>query len=209
MSNMRRLKLLPAVAVAVAVLGVAAMYSTAAAPAQATTTPHAVGPALAGRTLHMPAAASTTSYYYFPNYNDSNRCLGINSSGDAGLWNCTFSGDQQWLINGSKTSGSDTYYQFKNQDNKCLGVTANSTSDDARIVGQDCDGTNDSQFWAILNSPCSGEFFPILNYRGAIDSKNDVVGVSGNSSANGAAVVLWSYQGVCNNQFWEVDSTSS
>jgi hypothetical protein len=34
-----------------------------------------------------------------------------------------------------------------------------------------------------------------------------VLGVGGNSTNWGAAVVQWPYQGVCNNQFWSLPLT--
>ncbi|MGH3201791.1 MAG: RICIN domain-containing protein [Streptosporangiaceae bacterium] len=40
-------------------------------------------------------------------------------------------------------------------------------------------------------------YHPIVNYKSGL-----VLGVVGNSTATGAHMVIWTCQGVCNNQFW-------
>lgn len=136
----------------------------------------------------------------FINWNDQyNKCLGIAggaSDADAVLWDCNGHPDQTWHIGQQNFDG---YYQLINGDNQCLGVAGGSTTEGADIVGWTCNGHPD-QYWLInTNIDCGGGFNPILNFNAG----GYVVAVAGNSTANGAHIVIWPYQGKCNNQFWD------
>ena len=48
-----------------------------------------------------------------------------------------------------------------------------------------------------LNGDVCGVSIPIENLY-----TRYVIGVAGNSTSNGASVVQWAYQNLCNNQFW-------
>jgi hypothetical protein len=103
-------------------------------------------------------------------------------------------------MGGTNSAG---YYQIVNDHNQCLGVAGGSTAQGARVVGWNCLGTSHpDQYWMVnfgyscstANSPL---YYPIFNYK-----SNRVLGVSGNSTAVGAAVVIWDFQLTCNNQYW-------
>jgi hypothetical protein len=68
-----------------------------------------------------------------------------------------------------------------------------------RIVGWRCIPSHQDQYWKVYTS------YPVADeiYDSVIDlNSGDVIGVSGNSTANGAAVVQWPYQSLARNQFW-------
>lgn len=174
-----------------------AAVGVAAAPAgAATTAPHASHPIA---TRNAPRIGPDTALGFIVNYN-SGRCLGITGGkheAPAVQFTC-LSGhpDQQWHTGAVNSAG---YYQIVNGDGQCLGVQGGSTGQGARVYGWNCLGpSHPDQYWRYDgNITCGTYYSPIINY-----ASGRVVGVVGNSTANGAAVVIWSYQGVCNNQFW-------
>jgi len=132
------------------------------------------------------------------NYN-SGLCLGI--SGDANdqpavQWGCNVNRDQRWHW-GSQNSSYNGWYQLVNANGSCLGVSGGSVSEGAQVVGWSCNGHLD-QYWAAGSSGCGG-YVPLFNLNSGY-----VAGVGGNSKTQGADVVQWQYQGVCNNQFWKL-----
>jgi Ricin-type beta-trefoil lectin domain-like len=81
-------------------------------------------------------------------------------------------------------------------------VAGGSTAPGARVVGWDCEGpSHPDQYWLIFtNTICTAlgvQYYPIVNYKSGL-----VLGVAGNSTATGAHIVIYKYQGRCNNQFW-------
>lgn len=192
---------------AIAVLGTVGIILGMALPAAAATTPH-----YASRAAHTSVAAihvsgSSNDPFYFYNYNSQAAgrplCLGISGGKDdapAVQWTCNGHPDQIWHL-GLEWLNSP-YYQLINNDNQCLGVAGGSTALGARVVGWTCQTGATNQYWAAGSSSC-GVYHPYYNLGAALDNVGRVLGVSGNSLESGAAVVIWSFQGVCNNQFWE------
>jgi hypothetical protein len=137
-------------------------------------------------------------------------CLGIAGGlprSPAVQWSCENHADQLWAT-GSEY-GSTGYYQFVNNDHQCLGVAGGSTQEGARVYAWNCIPGARDQYWKWGQNfcekvlPLSGVTFdynPLYNLK-----SGDVLGVSGNSSQVGAPVVIWRFQGVCNNQFWEFE----
>jgi hypothetical protein len=133
----------------------------------------------------------------FENYTKPSRCLGINSSGNAGLWNCTYKNDQEWMQ--GPYCNEDGYCQLENEDGYCLGVTGGSKKDGARVVGYYCEPTSHpDQYWL----PDYDFACPDGNNLHLINMDNVVIGTSGGRTANGTPVVIWSNQRKCNNQLW-------
>jgi hypothetical protein len=192
---MKRLPLaaLAAIGLAAGIIGIAAP-TQAAAPARGTAATQAPARvAAAGR------ASAITEHYngtlVFVNFS-VDRCIGI-AGGNAGIYNCTFINDQAWKVIASKTVSGNVYAQIENQKGQCLGVSK------TRVVGQACNGTNNDQYWNnTLKGVVCGAGTPVVNL-----GTGDVVGVSGGSTANGAPVVIFGYQGKCNNQFWILKAT--
>jgi hypothetical protein len=109
--------------------------------------------------------------------------------------------NELWHTSDTISVGGLPYYHIVNNNNTCLGVQNGSTSAGARVVGWSCN-TNQDQYWAQYTSfycpTLTGSIdYPIINLK-----SNDVLGVSGNSTADNANVVIWPYQDLCNNQFW-------
>ena len=186
MSKTRNLRLL----VAAITLALAGGLATAVAPAASATI--AGVPQQAVSTRSITASAVTTSILN----SHSGRCLGINSSRDAGIWNCTGGADQTWHW-GSANSRNGDYHQIINKKGQCLGVAGGSTANGARIVGWSCLGSGHvDQYWLYS---CvwlgEGSNLCVLNNLGtpvnAYSLGGKVIGVSGGSTANGAAAVLW------------------
>jgi hypothetical protein len=131
------------------------------------------------------------------NYN-SLLCLGI--SGDrndqpAVQWGCNSHADQQWHY-GSENSTYPNWFQLVNNNGSCLGVSAGSVAQGARVVGWSCLGSSHlDQYWTPVYS--CGAYIALENLKSSY-----LLGVAGNSTAQGAAVVQWPYQHMCNNQFW-------
>jgi len=191
----RRLRLL---AIA-SILGLSSALGLAAAPAGAAATARHASTPIPTFARNAPRIAPDTTLGFLVNYN-SGLCLGISGGHDnapAVQWNClTGHPDQQWHTGGTNSAG---YYQIVNGDGECLGVSGGSTAAGARVVGWSCLGTgHPDQYWLYQGLiTCATYYSPIFNYKSGL-----VLGVSGNSGAVGAAVVIWPYQGVCNNQFW-------
>lgn len=181
------------------VLGATGASATAAAAA---TRGHATVTAVAP----APRPAAGTVIGMLINYNSkftaTGLCLGIsgnNSNAPAIQWPCNTVGQVGWTIGGSNSAG---YYQIEWKTGQCLGVAGGSTSPGARVVSWDCGGLrHPDQYWLIFTSTdCTAggkPYHPIVNYKSGL-----VIGVSGGSLATGAHIVIFPYQGVCNNQFW-------
>jgi hypothetical protein len=125
-----------------------------------------------------PAQAASSGQIYNPN---SGRCVGI-ASGLAGIWNCTTNNDQTWHWGQSYPNWS-SYRQLINGNNKCLGAQGSGLVG-ARIDASTCDGGY-GQYWYYNSSSLTVENF----------GSTQVMGVSGGSTANGAAVVQWTSNG--------------
>jgi hypothetical protein len=170
-----------------------------AAPAGAATTARHASPSIPTSTRNAPQITPDTPLGSLVNYN-SRLCLGITGgqhNAAAVQWNClTGHPDQQWHTGAANSAG---YYQIVNGDGQCLGVAGGSTAQGAQVVGWNCLGpSHPDQYWLYDgNITCATFYSPIFNYK-----SGRVVGVAGNSTAVGAAVVQFHYQGVCNNQFW-------
>ncbi len=192
---MRRLPLaaLAAIGLVAGIIGIAVpTQASPAAPAPAAAqAPTPVGPAGG-------PSASTEHYtgtLVFVNFSVS-RCIGI-AGGNAGIYNCTFVNDQAWQVIAAKTVKGNSYAQIENAKNQCLGVSK------TRVVGQACNSANNSQYWNnTVKGVVCGAAAPVVNL-----ASGKVVGVAGGSTANGAAVVVFSYQHKCNNQFWILKAT--
>jgi Ricin-type beta-trefoil lectin domain-like len=194
------------ISAAAAMLATAACCLAAAGPAAAAGPGHAAAPRHAAAAPHSPLASlpapgvSTDSSFEVINYN-SGKCLGTSgghNDADAVQWTCqgAKAKNQQWHW-GSQNSTYPGWYQLVNGNGDCLGISAGSTHQGADAVGWKCLGSSHTdQYWAPLDYSCSG-YVPLENLKSGY-----VLGVAGNSKANGAHVVQWHYQDVCNNQFW-------
>ncbi|HEY3956618.1 MAG TPA: RICIN domain-containing protein [Streptosporangiaceae bacterium] len=153
------------------------------------------------------AADSTTYLGHLQNWNlgvgGSPRCLGISGGkrdAPAVLWSCEDHTDQEWTV--GKMLPND-YYRIYNGYGQCLGVSAGSTHNGARVVATRCINGDRDQEWQYGRGFGCGKtdrYSPIYNGK-----SGKVIGVSGNSTAEGAAIVIWSWVGPasCNNQYWE------
>jgi hypothetical protein len=146
------------------------------------------------------APAVTTTNIYNTN---SGRCLGIDSAGDAGIWNCTDAGgksDQTWHW-GAKWTGSspygEAYYQLINGHGQCLGVAGGSTANGAKIVGFRCIASHKDQYWQYNSvwGGCECGDGPVLaNLQTPLNGLSlggKVIGVKNGGKANGTQLVLW------------------
>jgi Ricin-type beta-trefoil lectin domain-like len=143
------------------------------------------------------ASAQATSNIY---NSHSSRCLGINSSRDAGIWNCTDAGnaDQAWYWKGTYITGPAgiVYGMIENRKGQCLGVAGGSTANGARIVGWTCLPSHHDQYWDndCVYDSVSGQGCVLANLNTPVNGLSvggKVIGVAGGSTANGAAAVLW------------------
>jgi hypothetical protein len=183
----------------------AATLGLVAAPAGAATRPGHAGepvPISAGAARAAALTPAATTAFSLNNFNDLNMCLGITGGETdvpAVLWTCNGSADQTWHW-GSEFSSTRIYFQLVNGDNNCLGVQGGSTANDARIVGWHCLTGHPDQYWAPIAfcTDAAGIQYDAYQNLGS----GLVIGVSGNSTARGAAIVQFTYQKVCNNQFW-------
>lgn len=145
------------------------------------------------------APASAVPGVYVVNYN-SGLCLGIagdKNDADAVQWDCNGHADQIWHW-GSQNSSYPGWYQLVNENGSCLGVAGGSLTEGAQVVGWTCLGSSHlDQYWFVESPFCGGAYFPFEDLNSGL-----VLGVSGNSKNEGAAVVQWAYQDTCNNQFW-------
>ena len=146
------------------------------------------------------------------------RCIGIDATGWAGLWNCTGNPDQEWdLFNpvvatrtvhfdiDDTTATNWTWYQLQNSNanpnQHCLGVDSGYTSVGARIRSWSCGSlsSNPDQWWAWSGPDSAGNYY-LINYKSGL-----VVGVLGASTSNGAELVQWTFTTTPNrvpNQQW-------
>jgi ricin-type beta-trefoil lectin protein len=143
------------------------------------------------------AYAQSTSNIYNSN---SGRCLGINPSRDAGIWNCTDAGnaDQAWYWKGIFITGPHgiQYGMIENKKGQCLGVAGGSTANGARIVGWTCLRSHHDQYW---NDDCvydsiNGQGCVLVNLQTPVNGLSvggKVIGVTAGRKANGSAAVLW------------------
>lgn len=188
----RRLRLL----VIASVIGLGGALGLAAAPASAATAQHASTPSATGSGQAARITAGTP-IDAIVNYH-SGLCLGITGGEDdaaAVQWTCNGHPDQQWSVGGTNSAG---YYQLVNDDGECLGVAGGATAANSEVVGWSCLGTShQDQYWYVDTSISCGGYYPIYNYK-----SGRVLGVSANSTAVGAAVVIYGFQDTCNNQFW-------
>jgi hypothetical protein len=192
---MRRIPLaaLAVIGLVAGIIGMAVptLASTPASTATAAQTPTRVGAAR--------AASAATEHYtgtlVFVNFS-VDRCIGI-AGGKAGIYTCTFVNDQAWQVIATKTVSGNSYAQLENQKGQCLGVSK------SRLVGQACNSANNGQYWNnTVKGVVCGAAAPVVNL-----ASGKVVGVAGGSTANGAAVVIFTYQHKCNNQFWTLKAT--
>jgi hypothetical protein len=194
---------------AAAVLAAVACGLGATGPAGAAT---AAGP---HRTAALPRASLTAvpasgvrpdQSFEVINLN-SGKCLGTSAgqdNADAVQWTCNGAANQQWHWGNSY--GGSLYYQLKNGNDggndQCLGISAGSAKEGADAVAWTCGGTSHpDQYWYAVDVTGCGTVLYNLN-------SSYVLGVAGNSKADGAHAVQWAYQGACgynqsnNNQFW-------
>jgi Ricin-type beta-trefoil lectin domain-like len=179
---------LMAAALPLGLLGSATAASAASAPQK---TAKAMGLAV---TPDIPSAGGFNIY----NANASGKCIGI-ADGLAGDWNCTSNPDQTWHWGAVNASG---WQQLINGNGLCLGVQGGGDAQGTRIVAFTCLGTgHPDQYWTVGDDGYGGN--NILNYEAYSDPNTSVslIGVGGGSTANGAPVVLWYYDGTAN-QFW-------
>jgi hypothetical protein len=131
------------------------------------------------------------------NYNARGKCIGI-ANGLAGDWDCTSNPDQTWHWGEANKEG---WRELVNGEGKCLAVNGGSTDAGARILGYACVKSSD-QYWEFWSTPPWDGWSTLMNYKGWIwGSSGWAVGVAGGSTANGAALVLWSSEGHAD-QIW-------
>ena len=181
--------------IAAAALGVAGtmLGLAAATPADAATAVPAHA-SLAADSDSAPAGSIV-------NYN-SGDCLGILGGADdapAVQWPCDGSANQNWNF-GSEYGDDSSYFQLINGDGQCLGVLGGSTSEGASVYGWTCLGpTHPDQYWLKVRSTSDPDYRYFVNLNSGL-----VLGVAGNSTAEGAPVVQWANQDTANNQLWEL-----
>jgi hypothetical protein len=107
---------------------------------------------------------------------------------------CAASAGQTWHWGGE--DGSTGGYQLVNGDGDCLGITYGRITEGARAVVWTCDGNAD-QYWRPLTGSVPPGYLYLENLK-----SGDALGVSGGSTAAGAAVVQRSWQDILNNQLW-------
>ncbi|MFL4909171.1 RICIN domain-containing protein [Streptomyces sp. MMS24-I2-30] len=113
----------------------------------------------------------------------SHRCVGINASRQAGLWNCAGGNDQVWSLANGDNQGN---LQLENRNGQCLGVASAGTRNGSRVVAGSCHADHPDQFWFGLqyrDDPSS-----ILNWHAGLE-----LAVSGGADINGQPVILWSH----------------
>jgi hypothetical protein len=130
-----------------------------------------------------------TYYQTFPIINDNEnpgRCVGINSSGYAGIWDCTGAEDQTWHW---ANANVDHWYKLVNGNGQCLGVEGGSVSEGAKVKGGACPNNAD-QYWAA-GVVSSGHAY-LLNYASRVQLGSPwAIGCSSGSPANGTQLVQW------------------
>ena len=133
------------------------------------------------------------------NANAPGKCIGIDTNGLAGDWNCTANRDQVWTWAEALYPG---WQQLVNLNGQCLGVQGGSEAVGARIVAWSCLGTgHPDQYWQRGRAAYGGN--ELNNYQAYSDPNTpaQLAGVAGGSTANGAPVILW-YEDDTQNQFW-------
>jgi hypothetical protein len=123
------------------------------------------------------------------------RCLGIDSAGNAGIWNCTYKNDQSWHL--GKEYGTSGYYQLVNGYDDCLGVSNQSKSPNAPLIARPCNKELKDEYWADVADGPDPVFFWFINYNSEL-----AMGVAGGATNNGAPVVQYGWQEKPNNQLW-------
>jgi len=140
------------------------------------------------------------------NYN-SGDCLGILGGADdapAVQWPCDGSANQAWMF-GSQYAANSSYFQIVNGDGQCLGVLGGSTDEGAPVYGWTCLGpSHPDQYWEKVRSTTDSSYRYFINMNSGL-----VIGVSGNSTAQGASVVQWANQNTENNQLWAITAQPS
>jgi hypothetical protein len=166
----------------------AAALTMAASPAMAATSPAAQARPTAASvvgSLELPALTSPGNIYN-PN---SGKCIGIDASGYAGIWPCTSNNDQTWQWQNQFFDGNGIEWgQLVNGNGVCLGVSAGSTSQGARIRSWTCEDVA-NQYWHAA----SGNTY-ITNYGGFYtngSSGPSIIGVHSGATTPGASLVLW------------------
>jgi hypothetical protein len=199
----RRVRNLALTGITIVSASLLAVLGVTGASAAVTTTASPDHPTVASARGAATAPAPGTFLGEIANYHALGSCLGISGNdfnAPAVLWPCTADGQQAWFIGSSNSAG---YYQIEWTPGQCLGVAGGSTAQGSRVVGWNCDGPgHPDQYWLIFSAYCAAEgvhYHLIVNYKSGL-----VLGVAGNSTATGAHIVIWTYQGVCNNQFWAV-----
>lgn len=178
--------------------GASAAATAAASPGHATVTAVDSAPRLAA--APAPGQRIGHLFNYNSQYSSVGLCLGIsddNSNAPAIQWPCNTVG-QTWYYGASNSAG---YSQITWGNHQCLGVAGGSTAPLAQVVGWDCEPSHPDQYWLMFTSVyCSAlgsHYYPIVNYKSGL-----VLGVAGGSTATGAHIVIYPYQAVCNDQFW-------
>lgn len=143
----------------------------------------------------VPVPDASADVFWLENANATDKCLGIDSSGDAGDWTCTTKNDQAWRLGDNYDDSA--YNMLVNEKGQCLGVAGASMAEGAQVVGYTCLPSHPDQYWDIA-------------YEGSVDGYGEytvedlhsrlVLGVAGGSTANGAPVVQWKYNAF--NQLW-------
>jgi NADPH:quinone reductase-like Zn-dependent oxidoreductase len=156
--------------------------------------------AYAGITRAAEPAAVADAYGGVHVTNHDGLCLGISGGTDkapAGQYKCDHHPDQYWHWRNSKGG----YHQLVNGDNECLGVSGGSDKYGARIVGWKCNGHPD-QYWATyLVNEGGTTWQDFADYDPLSNGGEAVLGISGGSTAVGAAAVQWIYT-AAPNQLW-------
>ncbi len=183
---------------------VAGAFLAGSAPAQGAVRPDAVSAhGLAGSASARAAVQSDASDDGLGNYESTAYCLGV--SGDKNdepsvLWKCNGHKDQQWQWEGTGISYDGyTFMNLVNNNGSCLAVAGGVYTEGTDLYGWTCKGTAD-QDWAPYAS--CGDFFALLNYNAYVHGYTYVAGVSGGDIADGTSIILFKFQGKCNNQFW-------
>ena len=107
----------------------------------------------------------------------SQRCLGIAADGNAGIWNCTYTGDQEWTVGSALGPG---YHLMVNNKNQCLYATGGQGS---QVKAGLCNLTT-SMGWMYYTDSYGRAVFKN-------ESTSQILAVYGALTANGSKVVTW------------------
>lgn len=156
----------------------------------------------AAASASVPANAAATGHQVSRTANnglanlESGYCLGISHGsqfGPAIQTTCVDHPDQRWNKGVPDSVG---YYRLYNGFGSCLGVSAGETRDGAQVVATTCLNGHSDQYWQEQGR-CASGFFVIRNQK-----SGTLLSVSGGSTQNNAAVVIFHDQQQCNNQVW-------